>query len=150
MQSSTTLFKFIDLNEASILNRYKFAYEVFLQKCSDLPTTPCISCERLFRKGDLKSVEPYKERIENNKLWDDLMKIYTPDKIKGDFICQFCISKLSKGIMPSMCILNNLFIKAVPEEISSLNPFETMLIQRVKPFQCVTKLSYGKKITELL
>jgi len=43
--------------------------------------------------------------------------------------------------MPAYCVLNNLFIQDVPEVILFLNTFEKILIQRVKAFQTVVKMT---------
>lgn len=42
--------------------------------------------------------------------------------------------------MRAYCILNNLHVNDVPRVISSLNMFETMLIQRAKAFQTIVKM----------
>ena len=42
--------------------------------------------------------------------------------------------------MPSTYILNNLFVKEIPDQLIVLNMCEKMLIQRAKAFQTVVKM----------
>ncbi|KAG8190175.1 hypothetical protein JTE90_011900 [Oedothorax gibbosus] len=42
--------------------------------------------------------------------------------------------------MPPTCLLNELYIEPVPEEVSSLNYHEKLLIQRAKAFRSLIKM----------
>ena len=55
------------------------------------------------------------------------------------FICKYCYLKIKDNYVPSMSILNNLEVVEMPKELSSLNMYETILIQRAKVFQTVLR-----------
>ena len=39
-----------------------------------------------------------------------------------------------------MCMLNDLYVPQLPEELAQFNDFEKILIQRMKPFQTIVKM----------
>ena len=137
-QANDFVVEDIDLNEENIKKRYKYAYEIFIAESNNLPRIFCISCERLFRKTDINDLKKYIGKIEN-EIRENLMKVYERDVVNGDHICNYCITKLRKGIIPPLCILNNLFVKKIPDELANLNTYETILIQRAKAYQVIKK-----------
>ena len=67
------------------------------------------------------------------------MRYYAGFSQIGSHICDYCIGKFRAGVLPSRCMLNGLLFGPVPTEISELNHYEKILIQRAKAFQLVTK-----------
>ena len=92
-----------DLNEAYLKKKYKRGYALFMMKNSDLPILHCISCERLRRQSDLRKLDNYRYKIDNEP-WKELMNKYVTDEINGDFICKSCSKAFSKGKIPFFSI----------------------------------------------
>lgn len=102
----------------------------------------CCSCLRLFNLSRLKKI---KNNDSSNEI---LVKILekTDQNTENLKICNKCFYHIYKSeTIPLYSILNNMHIRRIPDEISCLNFYEKMLIQRSKCFQSIIKLkSYGK------
>ena len=68
----------------------------------------------------------FKEYYESNPLIDDGL----PD----GYLYDYCIRKFRANELTARCILNGLLFENVPMEITALNQYEKVLIQRVKAF----------------
>ena len=62
------------------------------------------------------------------------------DGLPEGFICKYCLNNFRQGKLPPRCILNSLQFGDIPQEISQLNAFEKILIQRAKCFQTVSRM----------
>ena len=130
----------------------------FIAILMDTPTIPCVSCERLFSNKDITHVSELKKSyiiptLLGVKMEDkidyvkQLMEYCEQAGIKTTTICKSCCTSLKNYKMPSMCVLNNLFISKLPPELNGLNNFEKILIQPMKAFQTVVKMdTVAKKI----
>jgi len=76
----------------------------------------------------------YEEKIKNQIYWIELLKFVTENERK--WVCIYCYKYIKDNNMPQVCILNNMF--SVPIEISCLNQYEKLLVQRSKCFQKIT------------
>ena len=113
---------------------------------SDLPILHCISCERLRRQSDLRKLDNYRYKIDNEP-WKELINKYVTDEINGDFICKSCSKAFSKGKIPFFSIFQyNLYGQDIPPDIAVPISYEKILIQRAKAFQTVKKLDSKIKI----
>ncbi|XP_031785938.1 uncharacterized protein LOC116417348 [Nasonia vitripennis] len=136
----------VNLNESELKEQFCIGIKEYTKIVTDPPTIPCISCERLFCARDIQHYDQNNATnvafellgIERENLFQKLKKLHN---ITDNSICRPCLTNLRKNIMPSNCILNNLFVGEVPEEIRSLNMIEKILIQRAKAFQTITKLN---------
>ena len=70
------------------------------------------------------------------------------DGLSDGFVCNYCKGKFCQGILPARCVLNGLSFHLIPKEISELNDYEKLLIQRAKAFQVVLRMNPvgGKKL----
>ena len=129
------------LNKNVIISKYVKAFKLLKKRTSDTSFIPCISCEKLWCKRNVTSFEILEsKKFDSQQIWNRLMDHYKSLISETLFVCMFCYQKLSKSVMPSTCILINLEVKSVPDEIKCLNEYEKMLIQRAKAFQVVQKL----------
>ncbi len=72
------------------------------------------------------------------------------DKFNPIILCTDCFNDLRYDKLPKYSVLNNMYIDNVPEEISSLNFYEKLLIQKAKCFMTIIKLnSYGRNIHQM-
>ena len=62
------------------------------------------------------------------------------DGLPEGLICKYCLNYFRQGKLPPRCILNGLQFGDIPQEISELNAFEKILIQRAKCFQTVSRM----------
>lgn len=56
-------------------------------------------------------------------------------------ICHLCLQKIRANQLAATCVLNDLYVSTIPPEISSLNEYEKILIQRAKAFQVVLSMN---------
>uniref|UniRef100_A0ABD2WQD3 ATP-dependent DNA helicase n=1 Tax=Trichogramma kaykai TaxID=54128 RepID=A0ABD2WQD3_9HYME len=137
------------LDENVLRDMYQEGIKIYTQKIMDTPVIPCVSCERLCTSKSIKSatdlfVKPSEHQVkfgvENDKI-KLLIRHYGKTEFQNESICKTCYEKLRFDEMPPMCVLNNLAIAQQLIQISSLNDFEKMLIQRAKAFQTIYKLN---------
>lgn len=62
-----------------------------------------------------------------------------------EYICKYCLLKLKNNEMPPTCILNNFDSGNTPIEITELNMYENILIQRAKSFQVIQSMETVSK-----
>jgi len=77
--------------------------------------------------------------MDTFSIWKNLMAHIKEHNINSEYICDYCEQTFRNGILPTYCILNNLFVHDVPDVIASLNMFEKILIQRAKAFKLLLK-----------
>ncbi|KAL1447888.1 hypothetical protein WDU94_006568 [Cyamophila willieti] len=126
-------------NEDDIILRYKKAFQDMTKKSQDLPIHPCLSCERLCYRRDTVEMAKMKKALEGSE-WQKLMNYALAQNIPQEHICKNCLTKFRGNAMPASCIMNDLESPSVPLEISSLNNYEKLLIQRAKAFQTVVRM----------
>lgn len=141
----------ICLDEIAIYEVMKDGIREYNEIMTDPPTVPCISCERLYSRKNVKYIEDMSNinvictllnvQPDDSENYVQQLLDYCPKEgIEDTTICNNCYNKLKTNTLPSMCILNNLFTPTMPQELADLNNFEKVLIQRVKAFQTIVKL----------
>ena len=143
----------ICLDEKEIKDKYSRGIKEYTKIAMDPPKIPCVSCERLCCSRKMVPVSNYKKSylelmkdlldvsVELPDYWKQLKDYYKDyEEFNCGFMCQFCMNKFKNNSLPSTCILNSLYVKDTPEEISTLNMYERILIQRAKAFQTVVKM----------
>jgi len=129
-----------EMNEDLIIEKYKGAYNSFKKRCNDLPIHHCISCHRLLCLSDLSAINKLRNPIHTD-IWQRLQLFNETFHIEpSPFICHLYLKKIRANDLPSNSILNSLYYSDVPKQLSDLNNYEKMLIQRAKAFQVVTSL----------
>uniref|UniRef100_A0A8D8LG92 DUF6570 domain-containing protein n=1 Tax=Cacopsylla melanoneura TaxID=428564 RepID=A0A8D8LG92_9HEMI len=126
-------------NEDEIKTRYKSAFEILTKKSQDLPTHPCLSCERLCYRRDTTEISKMKVLPKCDE-WKRLMEYAQTNGISQEYICHNCLLKFRGNKLPASCVLNDLESRALPPEIACLNSYEKLLIQRAKAFQTVVRM----------
>lgn len=129
-----------EINEDLIIEKFKFAYSDLKKKCDDVPIQHCVSCHRLLCLRDLSAINKLRNSIQTD-IWHRLQLFNETFHIESSpFICHLCLKKIRDNDLPSNSILNSLYYSDVPKQLSDLNNYEKMLIQRGKAFQVVTSL----------
>ena len=132
------------LNEIQIYEQHKAGFEKFSERCLDVAKYPCISCNKLCYRRDCSHLDSLRI-LPNTSKWQDLMdynenKPEYNDGLPEGFICKYCLNYFRQGNLPPRCTLNGLQFGNIPQEISNLNAFEKILIQRAKCFQTVNRM----------
>ena len=65
LQQESKLFNEIDLNEASIRDKYNSTIKILMKKSIELQYFPCISCEKLKCENKIKKLSKYENKIGN-------------------------------------------------------------------------------------
>ena len=81
-------------------------------------------------KSDTK--EHYVDFIESRPEFDD--------NLPNEYICDYGLEYFRSNRLPPRCILNELDVGTIPDEMKMLNPYEKVLLQRAKCFQTVTRM----------
>jgi len=104
----------------------------------------CSICRR-------KTSEKLKTPIEDdNPTLIDILTENGHDISSPILLCSDCFNDFRLDKLPRYSILNNMFIDNVPKEISTLNFYEKLLIQKAKCFMTIIKLnSYGRNIHQM-
>lgn len=131
------------LSECEILSLFQNAFISAEKRCSDIPRHPCISCERLCFRRQIRAIRSLRIPLQGT-FWDELVHI-KKNEIANGYICRTCLDNFRQNKLPAICILNGLYVYHQPEEIASLNTFEKVLIQRAKAFQVVTRMDTVRK-----
>ena len=132
------------LSETQIYEEHKAAYEKFSERCLDVANYPCISCDKLCYRRECSHLNSLRI-LPNSCEWQALLEYnenrpeYNDGLPKG-YICKYCLNYFRQAKFPPRCILNGLQFGDIPEEISILNAYEKILIQRAKCFQTVTRM----------
>lgn len=125
------------LSEDDIIDNFKKAFQILAKHSSDTPINECRSCQKILRRESVTLVEKLKTPLQS-QYWQDLENfLEVNNSPKSPFVCNYCLQFFKKNALPPTCILNDLFVAPRPEEISQLNDFEKILIQRAKAFQVV-------------
>ncbi|XP_065892428.1 uncharacterized protein [Dysidea avara] len=132
------------LIETQIYEQHKAAYDKFYERCLDVAKYPCISCDKLCYRRECSHLGSLRS-LPNSCEWQALMDYNTRrleynDGLPEGFICKYCLNNFRQGKLPPRCILNSLQFGDIPQEISQLNAFEKILIQRAKCFQTVSRM----------
>ena len=126
-----------DIDENEIKKKYIIAISNFYKKSLDTPINTCVSCQKLcFRRNVIK----FNIVKVNNSSLKKLRTFLKTIKCNDKYICLYCRDKFLKNEIPPTCMLNNMYMEAVPDVISKLNEFEKIFIQLAKAFQVVTTL----------
>ena len=128
------------IDESSLRETYKKGIKLFTNIASDLPTKACFSCERLQCSRNLRSIERYKDTLENSQIWT-FLSTDSDRLVSKEFLCSLCFNNIvhDKKI-PSYSIVNNLSNEKVPGVLQSLNDAEKMLISRARSFQTIKRM----------
>lgn len=129
----------IDLDEDNIIASHAKAFKAFHRKALDTPSYPCVSCEKLCFRRNVTDINNFRKPVDT-RAWLNLMKYTRSLSLDCDYVCTYCLQKLRNDQVPTTCVLNNLSTCVQPEEISILNNYEKMLIQRAKAFQTVKRM----------
>ncbi|XP_044742220.1 uncharacterized protein LOC123303484 [Chrysoperla carnea] len=131
----------MNLPEDEIFKKYNNSFSDMTKKCLDTPKNECISCQKLFCLAQLRKLSALRKPIESN-VWERLKRFIEEKKItSSNFICRLCLDYIRKNILPANCILNDLYVGEIPNELKKLNEYEKILIQRAKAFQMVTTMT---------
>lgn len=76
-----------------------------------------------------------------NEIWNKVMQFAKDNEIPIEFICAFCLGKIRNNLVPPTAAMNKMNSPPVPAVIKNLNNFEKMLIQRIKVFKVVTRMT---------
>ena len=112
------------------------------------PTYVCTCCHRLLYKNSVVILNIQKYKYLSKSLCSELFSdennyVSADNKV---WMCLNCDVILKKGKVPGQAKYNNLALKPIPEELSSLNSMEIMLISKRIPFMKLVSLPRGKQI----
>ena len=146
-KSRTTIpksYEIKNLNEQNIMSKYKNAFKQLTKRTLDTAKNACISCEKLcYRKEVIKIADMRKPLT--SKSWENFSVFAEKNGLYSDFICKYCKEKFQRNQMPPTCVKNKLYVEEMPKEISALNEYEKMFIQRAKAFQVVQRMETVSK-----
>ena len=146
-KSRTTIpksYEIKNLNEQNIMSKYKNAFKQLTKRTLDTAKNVCISCEKLcYRKEVIKIADMRKPLTSES--WENFSVFAEKNGLYSDFICKYCKEKFQRNQMPPTCVKNKLYVEEMPKEISALNEYEKMFIQRAKAFQVVQRMETVSK-----
>lgn len=108
-----------------------------IKKSIDTPKYVCISCTKYCFNRDIITIKFDKIRTSTWNLFVSEVELKID---KNYFICKYYHRYFKDNKMPPICRCNNLEILPIPEEITILNDYERILIQRAKAFQTLQKM----------
>ncbi|XP_073323364.1 uncharacterized protein [Pagrus major] len=140
--------------------QFDYVTEKFWEKVKDGPDFVCCVCHRgLFKHQVLKCKrDDYTKSEEISLIANKCISEKYLHKCNEDcilsckwlgtargqlWICNTCHSKISKGVVPPECALNNLAVCPVPPELACLNSLEQHLIALHIPFMKMLALPKG-------
>ncbi|KAG8187777.1 hypothetical protein JTE90_018776 [Oedothorax gibbosus] len=109
------------------------------RRITDTPSHICMSCHKLHYKRDVKDMRKLRIPLDGD-MWKKVAKFVNDHGLPSEYICTYCLAYFRRQKMPPTCLVNELYIEPVPEEIISLNYHEKLLIQRAKALQTVIKM----------
>ncbi|KAG8187778.1 hypothetical protein JTE90_018777 [Oedothorax gibbosus] len=127
------------LNEDEISAKYHKGLMSLKRRITDTPSHICMSCHKLHYKRDVKDMRKLRIPLDGD-MWKKVAKFVNDHGLPSEYICTYCLAYFRRQKMPPTCLVNELYIEPVPEEIISLNYHEKLLIQRAKAFQTVIKM----------
>ncbi|XP_062414175.1 uncharacterized protein LOC119206796 [Pungitius pungitius] len=138
---------------------FDFVMEQFSEKVRKGPEFVCCVCNRLLFEyqvshwkndyGNREDIALIAEKcISRNHLHECDDDCVVPckwlDMGRGKlWICYTCHSKIKRGVMPPECVLNNMQVHPIPEELACLNSLEQHLIALHIPFMKMLALPKG-------
>ena len=128
------------LNEVQLYEQYKKGFTKYSERCLDLANYPCLSCDKLCYKRECSHLRNLRS-LPSCRDWDASMKIDLNLVIAFQMVIS--VTTVCDILDQDIChqgVLNNLQFGDIPKEISILNSFESVFIQRAKAFQTVTRL----------
>ena len=125
----------IKANQTHTLEHY---ITIFKQKIREGPYYICSVCKRiLYRKSVLIFV---KSKYNSQQFFSD-----TKSFDSKEYICKTCHPKVSKGNLPCQALYNNLYVDKIPEELSTLEKLEKILIAQRIVFQKIVIMPKGQQ-----
>ena len=125
----------VKANQTHTLDHY---ISIFKQKIREGPYYICSVCNRiLYRKSVLILV---KSKYNSQQFFTD-----TKSFDGKEYICKTCHPKVSKGNLPCQAVYNNLYVDKIPEELSTLEKLEQILIAQRIVFQKIVIMPKGQQ-----
>lgn len=126
-----------EIAEDEIIDKHKAAFKSLKLKCLETPKLECMSCTKLCYSRDISSLSRLRKAIETS-IWNNLLDYYKTNNLDhSPYICHSCLQKIRANQLPAACVLNDLYVSTAPPQITELNNYEKILIQRAKAFQVV-------------
>lgn len=126
-----------EIVEDEVIDKHKAAFKSLKRKCLDTPKLECMSCIKLCYSRDISSLNRLRKAIDTS-IWNKLLNYYKTNNLDhSPYICHSCLQKIRENQLPAACVLNDLHVNTVPPQITELNDYEKILIQRAKAFQVV-------------
>ena len=111
---------------------------IFKQKIMEGPYYICSVCNRvLYRKSVLMLV---KSKYKIQHVFAD-----TKSFDGKEYICKTCHSKVLKGSIPCQAVCNNLYLDEIPQELSSLQKLEQILVAKRIVFEKIVVMPKGQQ-----
>lgn len=130
-----------EIIEDSIIKEFKDGFKLLSKKSLDTPKLECMSCNKLYCSKDISNLNRLRKPISTH-VWIQLIEYYSSKNIDhSSHICHTCLTKVRANQTPATCVLNDLFVGTISSEISQLNDYEKLLIQRAKAFQVVVSMN---------
>lgn len=107
----------IIMSDDDIILKYSRAFNALTKRSMDIPRNICLSCERLCYRRNVRDIRKL-QISPDNQIWRALM-LRIQQTVNPQYICDYCLNKIRQGLMSAYCILNNLSVNDVPEEIIS-------------------------------
>ncbi|KAF8792848.1 hypothetical protein HNY73_004397 [Argiope bruennichi] len=99
------------------------------------------SCTKLCYSRDISFLNRLRKAIDTS-IWKNLLNYYKTNNLDhSPYICHLCLQKIRANQLPAACFLNDLHVSTVPPQITELNDYEKILIQRAKAFQVVMQMN---------
>ena len=123
----------VKANQTHNLDHY---ITIFQHKIREGPYYICSVCNRiLYRKSVIILV---KGKYKTPHLFTD-----TNSFDGKEYICKTCHSKILKGSIPCQAVCNNLYLDEIPQELSSLQKLEQILITQRIVFEKIVVMPKG-------
>ena len=111
-------------------------FQKFNDEIKKGPTFSCESCKKFFYKTSVFQVQVKPK-------WQHLIIPLTDSN--RITLCKPCKTSFEKCTIPASCILNNLQVADVPQELAILNIIEQRLVSKVHAYMKLVVLPYGQK-----
>ena len=137
--------------ESEILLKHAKIVSDLEKQISDFAINECCSCECLYQRKAVTRI-----KLSDNlggTVWSRLKDHIAASESEQCnmetllYICYYCKLKIKKDILPPRCILNGLQTIPIPQELISLDPLSSQLIQLAKCYQTIVRLgTYTAKV----
>jgi hypothetical protein len=102
-----------------------------MEESSDVENINLLKVDGVTRKARCKSSDPVRE-------------LRGPILAPGcSRVCHICVESLEKKKMPTLALVNGLWIGKIPDELKDLTWAEQLLIARVHHNRCIVKVPFG-------